>query len=87
MKNKGIYVEWVDSASLDAWATIKELEKILSTKSHPIKTLGWLIKETEDSILVAENWDEKTEATEESTYSCVIRIPKKMISKRKWVKL
>ena len=61
---KLIYVEWLDSHTVHGWNSLKEL--VESQKIDPCKTIGWLVKKTDESILVVsslssdENPDVKT---------------------------
>lgn len=54
MKPYPVHVLWRDATSSDSWECITEARAF---KPHTIKTLGWLIHETEDEITVALSLD------------------------------
>lgn len=40
-----VMIEWVDHASEDAWQVVEDAKN--DTKAHAIRTVGWLINETD----------------------------------------
>lgn len=72
---RGIYLEWVDSRSTDEW-TVEEHLKI-DGERYRIHTLGILISESKNAIVVALNVD-----THSPSAACFIEIPKSVIRKR-----
>jgi hypothetical protein len=49
-----VYVEWVDAAHFFGWADVVDVENT----PNLCHTLGWLIGENEDSVMIAQTWDE-----------------------------
>lgn len=67
-----VYVEWLDAESTDDWESI---EKQTEDKDLPvIKTVGFLLKETDRYILVTMQVDHKNHSS-----SMTMKIPKGMI--------
>jgi len=64
------YVEWYDPTSLDEWWSIEGIKK----KSNLIRSCGFLVKESKQSIILGLNWD-----FEEDRASCMMIIPKALI--------
>lgn len=75
---RALYVEWLDPTAGGDWLTIKEI----NLQFKPIKSVGWLIKEDKLAVLISLNWDE-----EEDKICEFIKIPKDLITKRKWIRL
>lgn len=71
---KRVAVTWVDSCSHDGWAEIAEF------KMYPaiINTLGWLIAEDPDKILVALNYDPENQMA--SQFIAIPRVAIKLLS-------
>lgn len=70
---KAVKVEWLDICSgTPNWARLDDLEVC------PLKceSVGWLIKETEDYISIAQNYCE-----EEKLVSDTMTFPKKIVTK------
>ena len=78
MNEKYIYLEWKDPASIDEWTYAEDLE----IGCPVIKSLGILVTENKETIVVALNRD-----TESDAYSCIMQIPKNVILKRKYIKI
>lgn len=68
------YFEWFDATSVDEWTDIFDL---MQAPAHTIKTVGFVINEDEETLCLAMNYDEDAE-----TASCVMYIPKSIITKR-----
>lgn len=69
-----IYIEWVDAVSDGGW------EDEVKVDIHPVRTIGYLVAETNDGICLASTVSgEMTNAR--------MHIPKAWITKRKEVKL
>lgn len=79
MKYRPVLIHWVDATSFDAWEPAVDAMK---SRLHTIKTLGFLMKETEDTIQVALNWDEEGEQV-----SQYILIPKAWVKSQRFVRL
>lgn len=79
MKLEAIYVEWVDSVSVDAWEALGEAK---TQEPHMIKTIGWLIEKRKKHLKVALNFDAAGDAT-----SQYITIPISAIKKTRPIKL
>lgn len=75
--SKYVKVHWRDATSVDAWTPTSEI----TPECHMIETLGILVTENEETIVVALNHDPEGEA-----YSQFITIPKPWIIQRKNVK-
>ena len=52
---KKVYVEWVDSARNNDWNTVDEINFKTSFRPIEVETVGWLIHETDDYIVVAQS--------------------------------
>jgi len=64
---KPIYIEWLDSQSIDDWTELKDIEMNFKR----IRSLGWLVKETAAGYAVALSEDE-----ENGMYACTMEIPR-----------
>lgn len=69
-------VDWVDPHSVDPWESLENLR----TDVAKIVSIGFVVKETEDALVLSLNWD----AAEKNT-SCAMIIPKQCITKRRTV--
>ena len=47
---KAVYLEWVDSAGFPEWQTQDEIDELVP---YCVRTVGLLVKETEDCLIVA----------------------------------
>jgi hypothetical protein len=74
---KYIKVHWRDATSVDAWTAKEDIEPVC----HLICTLGALVKESEDALVVALNHD-----SDEGSYSQFITIPKAWIVEKRFIK-
>ena len=72
---KVLYVEWIDAIADNGWSKMDDCEDV----SH-CKTIGYLIKETEEGICLASTISEKE-------CNARITIPKQWIKRKKWVAL
>ena len=72
-----IMVRWFDAASRKGWIGVDDVKDQVIA---PIITYGWLVKETDDEILVSTCLHE-----EPFDFVDPIAIPKISITKRKWV--
>jgi len=77
MKHKVIYIEWEDAVGKQGWIHPNEPLALA-----PIKTVGWYVAETKDSISVTTGID-----TVENGYMGIQSIPKGNIKKRRYLKL
>ena len=50
--HKVVFVKWFDTYSTDAWQTLKDAKKWGGAK-YETKSIGWLIDESDDHILLA----------------------------------
>lgn len=75
---RAVYVEWIDSETINlgGWSVIKEI----NYEIHVCVTVGWLVKEDGESILVASNI-----SAERDQCSCACVIPKVSIVRRLYV--
>ena len=78
MKYPAVYIEWFDAQSEDNWHFVDELEDELPL----IRTLGFLLREHKDRIVVAQNLDSENEST-----SMVMTIPRAWIKRKRRLKL
>lgn len=60
-----VYVEWVDSTQMKGW---QELDDARGLECLAMKTLGWLVNETEHAVTIVPTWAE-------GNYDCPIAIP------------
>lgn len=77
LKHHCYLVEWIDAESIDEWTFNADVDHSIA----PVKSIGWLIFESHESVTLALNWDTKNEA-----YSCMMKIPRGMIVKIKKLK-
>jgi hypothetical protein len=66
-----VYVEWDDAYSLDEWT---EKDKVQSDQPYLIKSVGILVEQNDNKIILALNHD-----TESDAVSCVMTIPFGMV--------
>lgn len=52
---KKVYVEWVDSSRNNDWNIINEIDFNLSFCPVNIETIGWLVHETDNYIVIAQS--------------------------------
>jgi len=71
---KALLVEWIDSASDHGWEKIKDSE----IEHESCITLGFLVKESEDFIMIAHSIDQANDSANGR-----IQIPKVAIKSRK----
>jgi len=77
MKNKIIYIEWIDSISRQGWEDLDGDYDITL-----IKSIGYLVSENEKCISITTSLDLKFEMAVN-----IVVIPKSAIKKRKFVKI
>lgn len=70
---KAVYVEWRDSAFLSGWRDVEGFAPCI------IRTLGWLVEEEEDFIIVSAHEDGA------GTVSCPISIPMESVTLLQYV--
>lgn len=68
---KPVMVKWQDAVSSDAW---EETEEAKELEPHAITTIGWLVDENKQRIIVGLNWDQDRGAVSQT-----IAIPKSWI--------
>lgn len=84
---KLIYLEWADAISSGCvWITKDELEDWLDTSEWIIKQVGFVLKETDEFILLASHYKPEDKWGEEQ-YGHLQKIPKTWIRKRKVIKI
>lgn len=71
-------VTWVDSASIDAWHSLEELKR-LTSEVYACVSVGYLVHETEDSIVVAST------TGEQERLCSAMQIPKVAILRRELI--
>lgn len=59
---KVIRVHWRDVFSYSGWHSLKEIEEVASAGCPQMQTIGWLIYQSADFILVAQSVGERTAA-------------------------
>ena len=69
-------IEWLDAVSVDAWTDREEIEH----QAQPIVSIGILVEENDEVVTLALNHD-----TARDAYSCIMCIPKGMITRRRVV--
>ena len=75
-----IYLKWVDSRMYHGWKDESDLQHIMEMPLE-IETIGWMIHENDQRIVVSGNWSPHSE-----NFGNPIVIPKCSILKRKKVK-
>ena len=75
MKYQLVQVDWTDAVGADGW---EELENIIDTELSVHKTVGFLLKEHKDRLIVTMSYDEVNEQL-----GAYLVIPKVNILKRK----
>ena len=88
MKYKLVYIEWMDSTSWAGWRTNSEVDEWNNVAEDwgYCKQVGWLIRESKTSIVVAGRLIPKTKFNEEQ-WGDLQKIPKTWIKKRKILKI
>ena len=76
-KYKIIEVWWYDPESIDPWESIADLK----INDEPCYSVGMLLKENKNFILITLNFDPVNKNA-----SCIMRIPKSCIRRRRWMK-
>ncbi len=81
---KAVYIEWVDSMGIDGWS------RVLPDASKRHVTVGWLLEEREDSLVVTSSTggrtidnDYSSLSTEEIARCAIIRM--QTFKPPKWV--
>lgn len=59
---KVVRVHWRDAATFVGWHNLEEISNIARERSPLMKTLGWLIFQSDEFILVAQSVGEKSAA-------------------------
>lgn len=72
---KALYVEWDDSQTLTGWTEPRDMDE-----PTPNKSIGWLVKETDDWLWLTTSVD-----LDGPTYVDPLAIPKVAIRKRLFV--
>jgi hypothetical protein len=54
MKYPIVYIQWRDATSVDAWELVSEA---IAFRAHLIHSVGWLIAEDKEQIMIALNFD------------------------------
>ena len=86
-KPKLIYLKWEDACSnTDFSNTYEKAVEWVEATAYMVEQTGWLIKETDEYILTAEDKIEERNNVP-TLYRNVTRIPKSLIRKRKEVKI
>lgn len=76
-----VYIEWEDAYSVpDHWYTEDEMTGILADESFVVKQTGFIIKETDSFIVLANQLNELNLSANQ--YSGLHRIPKGCLRKR-----
>lgn len=68
-----VLVLWNDAESIDAWTHSSEVDCGTTT----VESVGFLINEDEKALTLALNYDSGNDC-----YSCIIKVPTGMISKK-----
>ena len=79
MKLIPVYIVWHDAASMDSW---EDIAKVRDFEPHQIHTLGFLVSENENKIVVCLSID-----INEDGASQVLTIPKSWILQLKKLKV
>ena len=68
------FIQWYDAGTDDGWEALKD------AKEHKglTYTVGFVIRETKQAIILASTWDHESDLT-----NCRITIPVNMIKKRR----
>ena len=76
-----VYLEWEDAYSVsNEWQTEKEISGILNDESFIVKQTGFVLKETDEFIVLANQLNELS--LSDNQYSGLHRIPAGCIRKR-----
>lgn len=76
-----IYIEWEDSYSVpQSWHTEEDMTGILADESSIVKQTGFIIKETDSFIVLANQLNELSLSADQ--YSGLHRIPKGCLKKK-----
>lgn len=80
MKQKGIFVEWIDSSSQSGWRTEQSLKNKIDLKCT---SFGYLSHEDDEVVCVSSSRTNISEDNSRIDFNGTIRIPKKAIIKRR----
>ena len=82
-KEKLVYIEWADAfTTADGWMTKHEAIDWASDFKWIVKSIGWILHETDESILLASKKNDICDDTEPQ-YGLILKLPKSWIRKRK----
>lgn len=84
-KFKLVHVEWDDPNALaigTGWLTREQVEGSIPFR---VRTVGWIVKETKDLLILAAQQTVPSEGYEDN-FDLVMRIPKAVIRKRRVIK-
>jgi hypothetical protein len=73
-RNSLVSVSWIDAESVDDWTFFGEV----CDELPPVITVGLVIKQTKEIIIIACNHDTKNDS-----YSCIMKIPIGMVTEIK----
>ena len=82
---KLIYLEWADAHVIAGWSNAEETKDWCKNADWYIKTAGWLVEETKEHIVIAEDWKVGDDYTEEQ-FCNLHKIPKTWVKNRKNLK-
>ena len=80
-KPKLIYIEWSDAIANAVWRSEEEAEEWANDAKWHIKSVGWLIKETDEYIALALSEKEEDDYSVKQ-YANLQKIPKTWIKNR-----
>lgn len=72
-----VYVEWIDAVSAARWCPVDEL----TADPSPCRTVGWIVKENDQALCLAQTMSGETSETDESVLGRLV-IPKAWIGRR-----
>lgn len=84
MADRIVEVEWVDSAVAHGWQTNEDLPAAEAFRPKEIRSVGYVIADREDALVIAESWvigpaDGLSQIY--SQFSCTTAIPRSAIRK------
>ncbi len=76
---KLIRIGWADAIeNLNGWHSKEDALEWAQNDNWVVHQVGWILKETDDYILLCGHWNEAS-AGREATFGCLFKIPKPWI--------
>lgn len=74
-------IEWIDASGSDPaaqqWVTLDQIEKMITLP--PINSCGFLVKESEDFLVLAGTWSKSNDETLPDAFAHIMIIPRRNV--------